>query len=76
MQNSAKALSTLSTGCGFHYVEDFEGIAAEFENIFGVTGHYYSVSIPSINGSEKNDIEVCHTKSDTCVRVDMPDANK
>jgi hypothetical protein len=75
-ENSAKALSTLSTGCGFHYVEDFEGIAAEFENIFGVTGHYYSVSIPSINGSEKNDIEVCHTTSDTCVRVDMPDANK
>ena len=75
-KQSAKALSTLSTACGFHYVEDFEGIAAEFENIFGVTGHYYSVSIPSINGSEKNDIEVCHTTSDTCVHVDMPDANK
>jgi hypothetical protein len=75
-ENSAKALSTLSTGCGFHYVEDFEGIAAEFENIFGVTGHYYSVSLPSINGSEKNDIKVCHTTSDTCVKVDMPEANK
>ena len=75
-ENSAKALSALSTGCGFHYVEDFEGIAAEFEDIFGVTGHYYSISMPAINGSEKNDVRVCHTPSDICVPVNMPESNK
>lgn len=68
-KDSAGALNTLATGCGFHYVDDFEGLADEFASIFGISGHYYSVNVSTKSLSPKDPLKLCHTPSETCVAV-------
>ncbi len=73
-KDSSKALSELATGCGFHYVDDFEGLAAEFADIFGVSGHYYSVSVPAAKVGRKEDLQVCYTPTDVCAEIKIPES--
>jgi Mg-chelatase subunit ChlD len=72
--DSSTALTELATGCGFHYVDDFAGLSAEFAEIFGISGHYYSVSVPGIGDGRKDDVEVCFTPADICTAINIPES--
>jgi hypothetical protein len=73
-ENSLLALNELATGCGFHYVDEFEGLSKQFADIFGISGHYYSVSVPGIEDGRKDDVEVCYTPADICTPVKIPES--
>jgi Mg-chelatase subunit ChlD len=73
-KDSSRALTELATGCGFHYVDDFEGLSAEFADIFGISGHYYSVSVPGTKVGRKDDVQVCYTPADVCTAIDIPES--
>jgi hypothetical protein len=71
---SSLALNELATGCGFHYVDDFAGLSKQFADIFGISGHYYSVSVPGIEDGRKDDVEVCYTPADVCTTIKIPES--
>lgn len=57
------ALKGLSTECGYRYVDEFSGLAAEFQEIFGYDREYYRITLnrDAINGAREVMLRVLGT---------------
>jgi Mg-chelatase subunit ChlD len=70
-QGNDEALKKLSTECGYRYVDEFSGLAAEFQGLFGYDREYYRISVnaSAVDGARELTLRILGTDSKLPVSI-------